>query len=228
MTNFLSFRTRRSARHFLVLFQGRLILVSAKHCFENNRIEGHEVRIPDGGDDDAFLLFDRLSQIQPAQATDDKDFADIVLMRVKPGTVSIADIAARKVQVFPITKHLVVRPDSPRIQSFILRGFPLDLNAVDHEAQRIPKQSLTVFAKYTTRDGGRYVHVLEVADYAVHTSGNGMSGGAVIALVKDNQTIHAKLAGIIIRGLHGSRFARVIDARVLLYALEQSVTPGIL
>ena len=213
---------------FLVLFEGKVILVSAKHCFENYLIEDDEVCILDGGDNNSFLSFDRVSRVASTHPTDDKDFADIVLMRVKPGTVSAADILTRKIQVFPIDTHLVTDPKDRNIERFVLRGFPLDVNAVDHELKRIPRKSLTVAANYSSQDSSSHVHVLEVDNYTAETNGNGMSGGAAVALVKDDAAIHAKLAGIIIKGFHGSRIARIIDARVLLFALQQASKSGAL
>jgi hypothetical protein len=206
---------------FLVLFHGALFLVSAKHCFKNYLVEGHEVCIPDGGKDGMFLPFDLVSRLQPSMPTDDNDFADIVLMRVKPGSVGPADLIDGKIPVFPIARHLVVAPDDAGIKSFILRGYPLDINAVDHEAKRIPRKSLTMAAKYSGRDSNSHVHVLEVDDYTAHSDGNGMSGGAAIAFVDAGEVAKARLAGIIIRGFHGSKWARIIDARVLLHALEE-------
>jgi hypothetical protein len=198
---------------FLGLFHGTLFLVSAKHCFKNYLVEGHEVCIPDGGKDGIFLPFDLVSRLQPSTPTDDNDFADIVLMRVKPVQLVPPISSTAKSRFFRSPATWWFAPDDAGIKSFILRGYPLDINAVDHEAKRIPRKSLTVAAKYSGRDNNSHVHVLEVDDYTAHSDGNGMSGGAAIAFVDAGEVAKARLAGIIIRGFHGSKWARIIDAR---------------
>jgi len=207
---------------FLVMYQGEVILVSARHCFENQKVKAAEVCIVDPAKSDgSFLSFETITHMSPSEETDDKDFADIVLMHARQGSIDPKSIVDGTLPVFPVARHLVVAPDSKEVQKFILRGYPLDANAVNHEVKRIPRTPLTVGAKYLESDACEHVHVLEVEDYRIHTDGNGMSGGPAIALVQAGGSVHAKLAGIVIRGFHGSLTARIIDARVLLQVLER-------
>jgi hypothetical protein len=205
---------------FLILHRACLLLVTADHCLRNNRTKPSEVLVLDASDGRTFLTFDRVS-VGKRSDDDEVDFVDFAIFRIRQDTVNPDQL--RRLHPFPISERTIIKPDDPRVRGLVARGFPLDLNAIDYEQQRIPQVSVTTPGVVESPDPSQ-AHMF-IMRYAAHgtpvrhdTDGNGVSGGVVLAAVDEEPQV--RLAGMVIRGGRTSGIWRFQSVRVLWSALR--------
>ena len=205
---------------FLVLYRACLFLVTASHCLDNNKADATSVCIPDGSGGRDFLTFDRLSRVQ-ADHSDDSDFADLGILRIRANTISGNQL--RNLRPFPISERTIVMPEDPAIQAMVTRGYPKELNPVDYDNHRIAQRALTVVGEYDGPDTDQsHIWVMRYGKPGQRlpgTTGDGMSGSPVFAVIP-NARNSVRFAGTVIRGGHTSGLWRVVSPCVLWSALR--------
>src|SRR2546423_1643080 len=98
---------------FLIRFEGNLYLVTAKHCLKNHKAEPEQVSILTEDGSGNFILFDRIHR-GDAEGAQDYEFADYIIMRAKPGSLSPEQLA--NLVAFDVTGQSVVLPDNENIK----------------------------------------------------------------------------------------------------------------
>jgi hypothetical protein len=103
---------------------------------------------------------------------------------------------------------------------FYLFGYPTSLRNVDYEIPHISVKQVVVSAVYSGRSHSLGLHRIEMTRTAEFSS-DGLSGGPVFHISKDQKGFYAGLAGIVIRGSDTSNFLHFIDARLVFSFLEK-------
>ncbi|MEL3891666.1 hypothetical protein V6B08_15410 [Ferrovibrio sp. MS7] len=112
--------------------------------------------------------------------------------------------------------QLVWQPLMPG--SFIMRGFPHDLNAIDYEQAVINQQAAIIEADYLGASPMAHCHEVAFRDLAACTTLDGLSGTPVF-WVGDSKPRDHRFAGIMLRATYASKRGHFVHARVILAAL---------
>lgn len=106
---------------------------------------------------------------------------------------------------------------------FFLYGYPskyVNLKYDDEKLQAIDTKKIVTSAKYIAKSAARYVHRIEMTRLT-QVDSDGLSGGPVFHLGKDNKGFYIGLAGMILRGSSTSDFLHMVDASFLLRVLKE-------
>lgn len=107
-----------------------------------------------------------------------------------------------------------------RTSQFYLYGYPSSLRNVDYDTPHIAVKQIVVSAKYSGQSFAAGLHRIEMARTAKFSS-DGLSGGPVFHVGRDQRGFYMGLAGIIMRGSDTSNYIHFMDARFLSRFLEK-------
>lgn len=103
--------------------------------------------------------------------------------------------------------------------NFYLFGYPTELRSVDYELPHVHVQQVVTTGEYAGSSYARYVHSLKITGNKTFAQ-DGMSGGPIYHIAKDNYGFFVGLVGIMVRG--GNQRVHFVDVRFILSLLRSA------
>jgi len=204
---------------FVVSSGANNYFITAHHCLKHSHATANQVSILSGSQSRSFLPFDAIYTAR-ANDSEDQDYADFAVMRIKTDMMKIED----KLQLtgFSLTDQTVALP-SDQFDAFVARGYPTELNVPDYETRLIQQHSFTFQPAFVGKAEEKHSYVFTWPNRNTIASPDGLSGAPVFGLRKlSGKKNTMSLVGMFIRG--GTTRLRCIDAYVLWDTIKRHVT----
>jgi hypothetical protein len=204
---------------FIVRFQGRSFVVTAKHVLNLKSFDAGQFCIQCRPDARDFLPLGALHLARGAN-DDDTDQYDIAVREID-------DAAVREELYGPYLPYSLLQMDRFTIYSergaYIYRGYPIAMRAVDFENQHVEQGAVTTRAEYVGRTRYEAVHELRLLDLGPLPSIDGLSGSPVFQVHNDEGTKYSReaFAGMLARGSIESGKIFLIEHRRIIEVLLQ-------
>lgn len=204
---------------FIVKFQGRSFVITAKHVLNLRNFEAGQFSIqyrPDGRD---FLPLGALHLVRGANE-DDTDQYDIAVREIDDG-------AMREELYGPHKPYSLLQMDRFTLFSergaYLYRGYPIAMREVDFGNQHIEQGAITTRAEYVGRTLYEAIHELRLLDLGPLPSIDGLSGSPVFQVHNEEGTKYSReaFAGMLIRGSIESGRIFLIEHRRIIEVLTQ-------
>jgi hypothetical protein len=104
--------------------------------------------------------------------------------------------------------------------TFFLFGFPTERRIVEYEVPHVHVSQVVTSGRYERPTNSQGLHCLEMTR-TTKFAADGLSGGPVYHLARDNKGYFIGLAGIIMRGGESSDYIHFLDARFLTMLLKR-------
>ena len=226
-TDYQGYEYANAGSCFLLKWQEKLYIISAKHCFKNHKVKAKDIMYPIPNSE-YFLginnQFDICSQ---------KEYADQLILEVKLDNLS--KILFNSLDIIDLSyQNSIISFDDTRIKDVYLRGFPLnnDNHTFYHEKNNkkiIQQAYLTNSFIKTRKSPYEYCYFLKMKqptynyieghDNENAKQANGMSGSPVYAIDINN---NIRFAGIIIEYHKATSEYLVINAHITQELLSKA------
>jgi hypothetical protein len=147
--------------------------------------------------------------IERDESNADEDFTDLCAMEFIPKNYGSPNLDASFFR-FNTSECWPGNTDA----TFFLFGFPTELRQVDYGIPHVHVRQIVTSGRYTRVTSARALHCLEMTR-TTEFAADGLSGGAVYHLARDNRGYFVGLAGTIVRGSNSSSYIHFLDARFL-------------
>jgi len=204
---------------FIVNFQGRSFVITAKHVLNLKNFAASQFSIqyrPDGRD---FLPLGALHLARGANK-DDTDQYDIAVREI--------DDAAVHEQLYgTYPPYALLQMDRLTMFSergaYIYRGYPIAMREVDFGNHHVEQGAVTTRAEYVGRTRYEAIHELRLLDLGPLSSIDGLSGSPVFQVHNDEGTKYGReaFAGMLLRGSIESGRIFLIEHRRIIEVLTQ-------
>lgn len=204
---------------FVVKFQGRSYLITARHVHNLKNFEAGQFCIQYRPDARDFLPLGALHIVR-GENEEDTDQYDIVVREVD-------DSVMREELYGAYRPYSLLQMDSLTIFSqrgaYLYRGYPSAMREVDFECRRIEQGAVTSRAEYMGRSPYAGVHELRLLDLGPLKSIDGLSGSPVFQVHNEEGTKYSSesFAGMLIRGSIESGKAYMLEHRRIIEVLAQ-------
>ena len=206
---------------FIVKFQGRSFVITAKHVLNLKSFAAGQFSIqyrPDGRD---FLPFGALHLARGANQ-DDTDQYDIAVLEID-------NSAVREELYGPYPPYALLQMDRLTIFSergaYIYRGYPIAMREVDFENHHVEQGAVTTRAEYVGRTRYEAIHELRLLDLGPLPTIDGLSGSPVFQVHNEEGMKYSReaFAGMLLRGSIESSRIFLIEHRRIIEVLTQVV-----
>ena len=183
---------------FIVKFQGRTYLVTARHVHNLQNFEAGQFCIQYRPDSRDFLPLGAMYLVR-GENKEDTDQYDIVVREID-------DRAVREELYGEYPPYSLLQMDRYTIFSqrgaYLYRGYPSAMREVDFERKRVEQGAVTTRAEYVGRTPYEGVHELRLLDLDPLESIDGLSGSPVFQVHNEAGTKYSieSFAGMLIRG----------------------------
>jgi hypothetical protein len=183
---------------FIVKFQGRSFVITAKHVLNLKNFESGQFCIQYRPDARDFLPLGALHLVRGANE-DGTDQYDVAVREIDDGAVS-EDLYG------PYRPYSLLQMDRLTIFSergaYIYRGYPSAMREFNFDDQRIEQGAVTSRAEYVGRTRYEAIHELRLLDLGPLKSIDGLSGSPVFQVHNEDDSKHSReaFAGMLIRG----------------------------
>jgi hypothetical protein len=204
---------------FIVKFQGRSFVITAKHVLNLKHFAASQFSIqyrPAGRD---FLPLGALHLARGANE-DDTDQYDIAVREIDAAAVH-EELYGR----YP--PYALLQMDRLTILSergaYIYRGYPIAMREVDFQNHHVEQGAVTTRAEYVGRTQYAAIHELRLLDLGPLPSIDGLSGSPVFQVHNDEGTKYSReaFAGMLLRGSMESGRIFLIEHRRIIEVLTQ-------
>jgi hypothetical protein len=158
----------------------------------------------------------RFIYIETDDANKDEDFSDLCAMEFPTEKYASANLDS---WFFPLQDSECWAGNTDA--QFFLFGYPTELRTVEYEVPHVDVKQVVTSGRYHHPSNARDIHCLEMTRTQQFRT-DGLSGGPVYQLAKDNNGFFVGLSGIMMRGGDASDFIHFVDARFLLKLLERA------
>ena len=188
-----------------VRFGDRCFVLWCQH--QTREYAPNDVTIPIEGDT-ALVSGSRFLFVKEDESSADEEFKDLQAMEFVPENYNSPNLEAA---FFPLREGDVWKgnPDA----NFYLFGYPTELRSVDYEQPHVHVHQVVTTGQYNGASHAQYLHSLKITGKRSFTQ-DGLSGGPVYHVAKDNDGFYIGLAGIMVRG--GNHHVHFIDIRFVL------------
>jgi hypothetical protein len=148
------------------------------------------------------------------ESTADEDFRDLQAIEFVPENYKHTNFEAA---FFPLWEDDVWKGNADA--NFYLFGYPTELRSVDYDQPHVHVHQVVTSGQYNGASHARYLHSLKITGERSFTQ-DGLSGGPVYHVARDNTGFYVGLAGIMMRG--GNHCVHFIDIRFVLLLLRSA------
>jgi hypothetical protein len=156
----------------------------------------------------------RLLFVNEDETNLDEEYKDLQAMEFVPENYKSPNLEAA---FFPMFEGDIWKGNSDA--NFYLFGYPTELRLVDYDLPHVHVRQVVTTGEYSGASLARYVHSLKITGKKSFTQ-DGLSGGPVYHIAKNNDGFYIGLAGIMVRG--GNHRVYFIDARFILSLLRSA------
>jgi hypothetical protein len=194
-----------------VRFADRCFLLWCRH--QTRDYAPNDVTIPiEGGT--ILVSGSRLLFVNEDQDSADEEFKDLYAMEFVVENYKSPNLESA---FFPLREDDAWKGNVDA--NFYLFGFPTELRSVDYDMPHVHVRQVVTSADYNGPSHARYLHSLKITGKKSFTQ-DGLSGGPVYHIAKDQDGFHIGLAGIMVRG--GNDYVHFIDVRFVLSLLRSA------
>lgn len=198
-----------------VRLQDRCFVFCCKHQIVGYQPD--EIAVP--SDDSGKLLISGSQFIQSRKDEHnlDEEVHDVCAITFNPKDYDVQNLSA---EFFAIKREHVWNGETN--VPFFVFGYPTHLRNVEYESPaHIAVKKTVTSARYVRPTNASGVHVIEMTRTSAFAT-DGLSGGPVFYLGRDQDGFFIGLAGMVLRGGETSDFLHFFEARYLLSFLEET------
>jgi hypothetical protein len=204
---------------FIVKFQGRRFVITAKHVLNLKSFEAGQFCIQYRPDSRDFLPLGALHLVHGANE-DDTDQYDIAIREIDDG--AIREELYGNYQPYNLLQMDRLTVFSER-GAYLYRGYPIAMRQVDFEKKHVEQGAISTRAEYVGRTRFESIHELRLFDLGPLPSIDGLSGSPVFQVHNEEGTQYSReaFAGMLVRGSIKSEKIFLIEHRRIIEVLLQ-------
>jgi hypothetical protein len=205
-----------SGTAFIVSFNDRLFVITAKHVLRLREFEADQFRVQYRPDRPELVPTRALYTFRRAQL-EDTDQDDVAAWEVELGVRKEMFSEYRPYTLEPLDEMTIFSEAS----HYLYRGYPTELRQIDFEARRYQQDSISGAADYCGRSPTiNFVHKLRFRYLEGVNDLDGLSGAPVFQTVHVEQNYSAEaFAGMLLRGTRASMTAHFLEHRRIIQLL---------